>query len=32
MTWDWPTTYGWAVPIPEGYDPEQDVQKALEQG
>jgi nucleotide-binding universal stress UspA family protein len=30
MTWDWPMTYGWAVPIPEGYDPEQDVQKALE--
>jgi nucleotide-binding universal stress UspA family protein len=31
MTWDWPMTYGWAVPIPEGYDPEQDVRKALEQ-
>ena len=31
MTWDWPMTYGWAVPIPEGYDPEEDVRKALEQ-
>jgi nucleotide-binding universal stress UspA family protein len=31
MTWNWPMTYGWAVPIPEGYDPEQDVRKALEQ-
>lgn len=31
MTWDWPMTYGWAVPVPEGYDPEQDVQKAVQQ-
>ncbi len=30
MTWDWPTTYGWAAPIPEGYDPERDVHEALE--
>ncbi len=30
MTWDWPMTYGWAVPIPEGFDPEHDVQTALE--
>ncbi len=21
MTWDWPTTYGWAMYFPEGYDP-----------
>jgi len=28
-TWDWPMTFGWAVPIPTGFDPEQNVQKAL---
>ncbi len=30
-TWDWPTSFGWAVPIPDGFDPEQNVQKALDQ-
>jgi nucleotide-binding universal stress UspA family protein len=30
-TWDWPTSFGWAVPIPDGFDPEQNVEKALEQ-
>jgi nucleotide-binding universal stress UspA family protein len=28
-TWDWPTTFGWAVPIPTEFDPEQNVKKAL---
>jgi nucleotide-binding universal stress UspA family protein len=28
-TWDWPMTFGWAVPIPTGFDPQQNVQKAL---
>jgi nucleotide-binding universal stress UspA family protein len=30
-TWEWPTSFGWAVPIPDGFDPEQNVQKALDQ-
>jgi nucleotide-binding universal stress UspA family protein len=30
-TWDWPTSFGWAVPIPDGFDPEQNVKKALAQ-
>jgi nucleotide-binding universal stress UspA family protein len=30
MTWEWPTSYGWAVPIPDGFDPESDVRKALD--
>jgi nucleotide-binding universal stress UspA family protein len=28
-TWDWPTTFGWAVPIPTGFDPEQSVREVL---
>jgi nucleotide-binding universal stress UspA family protein len=28
-TWDWPMTFGWVAPIPTGFDPEQNVQKAL---
>ncbi len=28
-TWDWPSTFGWSVPIPDGFDPEQNVVKAL---
>jgi nucleotide-binding universal stress UspA family protein len=28
MTWDWPTTYGWA-PLPEGYDPSEGMPEAL---
>jgi len=31
ITWDWPSNYGWAVPFPTGYDPEESVQKVLEQ-
>ncbi|HEX4127681.1 MAG TPA: universal stress protein [Acidimicrobiales bacterium] len=30
MTWEWPTSYGWSVPIPDGFDPESDVRKALD--
>jgi len=31
MTWDWPSSYGWAMPFPSDYDPEESVQKVLEQ-
>jgi nucleotide-binding universal stress UspA family protein len=30
MTWQWPTSFGWGVPIPDDYDPEEEVRKALE--
>jgi nucleotide-binding universal stress UspA family protein len=30
MTWEWPASYGWAVPIPDDFDPEADTQKALD--
>ena len=30
MTWEWPTSYGWAVPIPTDFDPEKDVQQAVD--
>jgi nucleotide-binding universal stress UspA family protein len=30
MTWEWPSSYGWAVPVPTDFDPESDVQKALD--
>ncbi len=30
MTWEWPTSYGWAVPIPEDFDPESGVRQALD--
>ena len=30
MTWEWPTSYGWSIPIPSGYDPEHDSAKALD--
>ncbi len=30
MTWEWPTSYGWAVPVPTDFDPESDVQKVLD--
>jgi len=29
-TWEWPSSYGWAVPVPNDFDPEEDVRKALE--
>jgi nucleotide-binding universal stress UspA family protein len=30
-TWDWPPTYGWAMPYPTGFDPENGVQAMVEQ-
>jgi nucleotide-binding universal stress UspA family protein len=30
MTWEWPSSYGWAVPVPDDFDPESDLQKALD--
>jgi nucleotide-binding universal stress UspA family protein len=29
-TWEWPSSYGWAVPVPEDLDPERDVRLTLE--
>jgi nucleotide-binding universal stress UspA family protein len=29
MTWEWPPSYGWAVAVPDDFDPEEDVRKAL---
>jgi nucleotide-binding universal stress UspA family protein len=30
-TWEYPTTFGWAPPYPQGFDPEGDTRKALEE-
>ena len=30
MTWELPSSYGWAVPVPTDFNPEEDVRKALE--
>ncbi len=30
MTWQWPPSLGWSVPVPDDFDPESDVQLALE--
>jgi nucleotide-binding universal stress UspA family protein len=30
MTWEWPTSVGWSVPIPDDYDPETDVRQTLD--
>ncbi len=30
MTWEWPTSLGWAVAVPDDYDPEADVRATLE--
>jgi nucleotide-binding universal stress UspA family protein len=30
-TWEWPTSYGWGVVIPEGWSPTEDAQKVLDQ-
>jgi nucleotide-binding universal stress UspA family protein len=30
MTWEWPTSYGWSVPVPTDFDPEEDVRHSLE--
>jgi len=31
MTWDWPTSYGWALPLPDDYDPAADVHRILDE-
>jgi nucleotide-binding universal stress UspA family protein len=30
-TWEWPTSYGWAFPIPSDFDPAAEAHKMLEQ-
>jgi nucleotide-binding universal stress UspA family protein len=30
MTWQWPTSFGWGVPVPDDVNPEEDVRKTLE--
>ena len=30
MTWEWPSSYGWAVPVPDNFDPESDIENALD--
>ena len=30
MTWEWPSSYGWAAPIPDDFDPEEEVRRSLE--
>jgi nucleotide-binding universal stress UspA family protein len=27
--WSWPSSYGWAVPLPEGYSPASDAERVL---
>ena len=29
-TWEWPSSLGWAMPVPEEFDPEGDVRQALD--
>jgi nucleotide-binding universal stress UspA family protein len=30
MTWQWPTSAGWGVPVPNDFDPEAEVRKTLD--
>jgi nucleotide-binding universal stress UspA family protein len=30
MTWQWPSSYGWVAPIPDDFDPEEDLRRSLE--
>jgi nucleotide-binding universal stress UspA family protein len=30
QTWEWPTSYGWSLTFPTGYDPAADAQKQLD--
>jgi nucleotide-binding universal stress UspA family protein len=30
MTWEWPSSLGWAMPVPEDFDPEVDVRRTLD--
>jgi nucleotide-binding universal stress UspA family protein len=29
MTWEWPTSYGWMLPLPSDYDPAEDARRVL---
>ncbi len=29
--WEWPSSYGWMLPVPEGWDPAADAQKILDE-
>lgn len=29
MTWEWPSSLGWAVPIPDDFDPEAEVRQTI---
>jgi nucleotide-binding universal stress UspA family protein len=31
MTWELPTSYGWAAPVPDDFDPEADIENALDE-
>jgi nucleotide-binding universal stress UspA family protein len=31
-TWQWPASYGWAVPTPDDYDPQTALQREIEPG
>ena len=30
MTWQWPPSYAWVVPIPDDWDPEEEMRQSLE--
>jgi nucleotide-binding universal stress UspA family protein len=30
MTWEWPTSYGWSLPVPSEYDPAHDAEASLD--
>jgi nucleotide-binding universal stress UspA family protein len=30
MCWEWPSSLGWAVPVPDDFDPEADIHRTLE--
>jgi nucleotide-binding universal stress UspA family protein len=30
MCWQWPSGYGWSVPVPDDFDPENDIRATLE--
>jgi nucleotide-binding universal stress UspA family protein len=30
-TWEWPAAFGWAAPLPEGWDPRDDAQEVIDE-
>jgi nucleotide-binding universal stress UspA family protein len=30
MTWQWPPSLGWSIPVPDDFDPKRDVQRSLD--